>query len=162
MVLWQVHDVHPTIPLDPELFVASQPHSDDIVNPWSILADAEAGNRYRRRVRKIVRLLRDELRREIRRVEREVREGASPSSVLFTQDPRLSPLGRYISAFRLGRPDLAGRLETAAAQQHTRCPLYRWACLPLLAAENYPSEKLEPCPRRHDIHVAPRKVASLN
>ena len=36
LVLWQVHHEAPGIPLDPELFVASQPHCDGIVDPWRI------------------------------------------------------------------------------------------------------------------------------
>src|SRR5206468_3951633 len=126
---WQVHQEDPGIPLDPELFVASQPNGADIVDPWRILADAESGCRYRRRVRKIVRLLRAELKREIRIVERKVHEGTSLSSVLLAHNPRLSPLGLYITALRFGCPDLANRFQSRAAQQHARCPLYRWASL---------------------------------
>src|SRR3954454_19080249 len=107
LVLWQVHCEDPDIPLDPELFVASQPYSDAVVDPWRTLAVTEAGSRYRRRVRKIVRLLRAELKREIHKVEREVRDGVGLSSVLLANSPRFSPLGLYICALRFGRPDLA-------------------------------------------------------
>jgi len=162
LVLWQVHCEDPGIPLDPELFVASQPHGVDIDDPWRILAGTEAGRRYRRRVRKIVRLLRTELKREIRIVEREVRDGSSLSDVLLAHNPRLSPLGLYITAVRFGCPDLAGQFQSRAAQQHSRCPLYRWASLSLLAAEHYPSESAQLHPQSQEDPTIPRKVASLN
>ena len=162
LVLWQAHHEDPCIPLDPELFVASQPCSDGVTDPWLTLANAEAGCRYKRQVRKIVRLLRAEVKREIRRVEREVRDGESLASVLLSNNPRLSPLGLYISALRFGRPDLACVLQSRAARQHSRCPLYRWACQPLIAAELYPIEDAELHPQVREDHAMPRKVASLN
>ena len=84
--------------------------SRDGVDSWTPALSwpmRNAGCRYKRRVRKIVRLLRAEVKREIRRVEREVHDGESLSSVLLSHNPRLSPLGLYISALRFGRPDLA-------------------------------------------------------
>jgi hypothetical protein len=162
MVLWQAHRENAEVPLDPELFVASQPLQEEIVDPWSILARSEAGLRYKSRVRRIIRLLRAELRREIRRVVREVRDGAALASILTRNDPRLSPLGLFISAHRFGRPDLAARVESRAALQHERCPLYRWACLPLLSAELYPLGAAGSPPVRQEGFVTPRKVPSLN
>jgi hypothetical protein len=162
MVLWQAHCENAEVPLDPELFVASQPLREDVVDPWSTLARSEAGRRYRSRVRKIIQLLRAELRREIRRVAREVRDGASLSNVLTRNDPRLSPLSLYISAHQSGRPDLAARVESRAALQHQRCPLYRWACRPLLPAELYPLGAAGTRPAREEGFVTPRKVPSLN
>jgi hypothetical protein len=161
MVLWQVHSEHAEIPLDPELFVASQPPRES-VDPWSILARPEAGQRYKGRVRKIIQLLRAELRREIRRVVREVRGGTSLSCVLTRNDSRVSPLGIYIAAHRYGRTDLAARVLSRAALQHERCPLYRWACLPLLPAELYPPDDATPQPAHQEGFVTPRKVPSLN
>jgi hypothetical protein len=162
MVLWQAHSENMEVPLDPELFVASQPLREDVVDPWSTLARSEAGRRYRSRVRKIIRLLRAELKREIRRVARVVRDGAALSSALTKNDPRLSPLGLYISAHHFGRPDLAARVQSRAALQHQKCPLYRWACRPLLPADLYPLGAAGSQPVREEGFVTPRKVPSLN
>jgi hypothetical protein len=162
MVLWQVHEDNGKIPLDAELFVASQPPSDGPIDPWQSLADPEAGRRYTQRVRKIVRLLRKELRSEIRRVEREVLAGASLCRVVGDNNPRFSPLGLFIAAYRLGRPDVADRLRSRAVLQHQRCPLYRWAASPLLSPEFYPNGAPAPQPELDGSPVPPRKIASLN
>jgi hypothetical protein len=147
MLLWQVHREDCEIPLDPELFVASQPLTDTFVDPWSTLAHPEAGRRYQQRVRRIIRRLRAELRREIRRAEEQVSEGRGLTTILRAHDSRLSPLGLYITAHRVGRPDLADRLRVEAVEQHNCCPLYRSASLAFLPADLYPvanaDEKLE-------------------
>lgn len=69
MILWDAYLEDPSIPTDPELFVASQPLSGPYVDPWTILAQAEAGRRYRKNVTRIIRRLRRQLKQEIRRTE---------------------------------------------------------------------------------------------
>jgi hypothetical protein len=139
--LWEVHDQDPLrVPLDAELFVASQPISDPFADPWTELAQPEAARRYRSRVRQIVRQLCSELRREVRRAERLIRRGREISAVLGKRDGRLSPLGCLIVAWRAGRTDLADRFTAAAAAQHRSCPLYRSASLALIPGHCYPIE----------------------
>jgi len=132
-VLLQVHCADPDrVPLDPELFVAAQPRSLLFEDPWTGLAADESARRYLRRVRRIVRGLREELRAEVRWAERRVRRGDSIATVLSSRGSRLSPLGRFLVAARAGRPDLAKRFEASARAQHRSCPLYRQASLGLL------------------------------
>lgn len=59
-----------------------------------------------------------------------------PSALV--RDPRLSPLGCYIAAHRVGRIDWARYFAPAAARQHHACPLYHAATLSLLPADLYP------------------------
>jgi hypothetical protein len=141
--LWEAHNGDPVrVPLDPELFVASQPISAPFSDPWTELAHPESARRYRSAVRRIVRQLRAELRRELLAAERSIREGREISGVLGRKNRRLSSLGSYILAQRAGRTDLAGRFAAAAAAQHRSCPLYRTASLAFLPAEYYPDENL--------------------
>ena len=162
-ILWQVSCEDPEIPLDPELFVASQPINAPYADPWTCLALAEAGQRYRLRVRRIIRQLRLELKREIRRAEELVSEGRALAAVLRARDSRLSPLGLYITAQRAGRPDLAERLRSGAVEQHKCCPLYRSASLSLLPAELYPADDAEAgSPELLKPHCLHRKIASRN
>ncbi len=142
-ILWEVHFQDPTIPLDPELFVASQPLTASFADPWTCLAQPEAGHRYRQSVRRIIRRLRTELKREIRLTEDLLRQGRVLSMIIGSGDARLSPLGLCIAAHQAARPDLAGRLRAGAIAQHNCCPLYRSACLAFLPAELYPMEA--PC-----------------
>jgi len=130
------------VPLDAELFVASQPISGPFADPWTELAEPEAARRYRSRVRRIVRRLGCELRREVRLAERLIGRGREMSAVLSVQDARLSPLGCFIVARRAGRADLADCFAAAAAFQHRSCPLYRSASLALIPADLYPAESL--------------------
>jgi len=150
------------VPLDAELFVASQPISVAFADPWTELAQPEAARRYRSRVRRIVRQLGSELGREVRRAERLIRRGGEMSAVLSLQDGRLSPLSCFIVAQRAGRPELADRFAAAAAAQNRSCPLYRTASLALIPADFYPVESrgLE-----HHTQTAPRAdkvLLSLN
>jgi hypothetical protein len=160
--LWQVHRDDSTVPLDPELFVASQPLADAFIDPWSTFTHHAAGRRYKKRVLQIIRQLRSELRREIKRVEEQVRQGRELTTIIRAHDSRFSPLGLYIAAHRLGRPDLAERLRSGTVDQHNCCPLYRTACVALFPAELYPVNDTD---RKYDVkaaHETPRKVASLN
>ena len=138
MCLWQAHVDDPELPLDSELFVASQPIGGALGDPWMELTQTEAARRYRSQVRRIVHRLRVELKREVRRAERMIREGTRFTLTALSQDRRLSPLGCYIAAYRVGRIDIAGLLAGSATEQHRACPLYRLACLPMLPADRYP------------------------
>jgi hypothetical protein len=145
--LWEAHQNDPTrIPLDAELFVASQPISTSLADPWSELAQPEAASRFRSRVCRIIRCLRAELKREIRRAERSIRRGHEIDELLSSKTRRLSPLGSYIVARRAGRGDLLDCLAAAAAQQHRSCPLYYAASLAFIPPESYPTDELAGTP----------------
>src|SRR5947209_16287235 len=105
--LWQVHREDRRIPLDPELFIASQPLTESFIDPWLVLAHRDAGSRYKKQVRSIIRRLRAELRREISRAETQVLAGKPLTAVLRASDQHLSPLGRFITSHRAARVDLA-------------------------------------------------------
>jgi hypothetical protein len=140
LCLWQAHVDDPALPLDSELFVASQPIDGSAGDPWVELTQIEAGRRYRTQVRRIVRRLRRELKREVRRAERLLAEGGRLIISSLSQDGHLSPLGCYIAAERMGRADVAERFAGAAAEQHRACPLYRVASLALLPPDRYPDD----------------------
>jgi len=162
MVLWQAHLDDAEVPLDPELFVASQPMKSGVADPWLDLVGDHAKDAYQRRVHQIIHMLRDELRRELRFAGRLVRKGRPLRDVLFDPNPRLSPLGRYLLAQRASRSDLAEELEGEALAQHRVCPLYRFASLAFVSADQYPVEpaRLEP---QNAPSPIPRPVrASLN
>ena len=163
MILLQVSIEDPEIPVDPELFVASQPIHKPFADPWNTLAMNSAGQRYRLRVRRIIRQLRLELKREVRRAEGLVSRGRPLAAVVHARDSRLSPLGLYITAQRAGRPDLAERLRFGAVEQHNCCPLYRAASLPLLPAELYPAGgAVEASTELPEPYIFDRGIASLN
>ncbi|QDV33279.1 hypothetical protein [Tautonia plasticadhaerens] len=136
--LIQAHSADPRLPIDPELFVASQPIFDSLVDPWGDLVAPEAVARYRRRVSRIVRRLRDELRRELRLMRRRSLKGQAMEHQVALGGRGLSPLGRYVAAQRIGRGDLAETLRGEALRQHLGCPLYRLACRGLLSEGGYP------------------------
>jgi len=161
--LWDAHAQDPLqVPLDPELFVASQPISGAVADPWTELTEPEAARRYRSRVRRIVSRLSWELKREVRRAERLIRRGCELGAVLNAKDGRLSALGSFIVARRAGRADLAARFAAATAAQHRSCPLYRSASVTLIPPDFYPFGSLavetqpQPAPRAGKI------VLSLN
>jgi hypothetical protein len=141
--LWESHSADPVrFPLDAELYVASQPISTPVSDPWGELAHPDSVQRYRSVVCQIVRQLRAELRREVAVAERSIRRGRDIETVLSHKTSRRSALGSYIVAERAGRHDLAKRFAAAAANQHRSCPLYRTASLALIPAECYPDESL--------------------
>jgi hypothetical protein len=141
--LWEAHAHDPEcIPLDAELFVASQPISVPLPDPWTELTHHDSATRFRRSVKRIVRSLRAELRREVRSGERSIEQGENVEKVLSHGGRRLSALGSYILATRAGREDLAERFAAAAASQHKSCPLYRVASMALIPAELYPDLSL--------------------
>lgn len=137
LCLWQAKESDPTLPLDSELFVASQPIEGPVGDPWTELAQPAAGRRYRRQVHRIVSRLRAELAREVLRAERRMEDPQVDPSAL-ARDSRLSPLGCYIAAHRVGRIEWARYFAPAAEQQHHACPLYQAATLSLLPADLYP------------------------
>ncbi|MGC8638465.1 MAG: hypothetical protein ACP5XB_01145 [Isosphaeraceae bacterium] len=162
-ILWQVHQEDPDIPLDPELFVAAQPLAAAFADPWLSLAHPDAGRRYYRSVRRIIRRLRAELRREIGRAEDMVRGGLALATVLRCRDRRLSPLGLFITAHRAGRPDLAVQLRPGAIAQHQGCPLYRLASRSFLSAGLYPvTDPTRYSAMVEDAHVRTQEVVLLN
>jgi hypothetical protein len=141
--LWEAHAGDPDrIPLDPELFVASQPISTPLSAPWTELAHPDSAQRYRSAVRRLVRQLRAELKRELVAAGRSIRKGREIENVLGHKTTRLSSLGAYILARRVGREDLAERFAAGALAQHRSCPLYRMASLAFIPAEFYPDENL--------------------
>jgi hypothetical protein len=141
LALLHAHQSDPKLPLDPELFVATQPLASPLSNPWEDLTQAMAAVRYRHQVHRIIRKLRRELRTEIQWAEDRLRQGATLETILRSRKRFLSPLGRYIIAFRAQRPDLMELFREPAQDQHWACPLYRHACRPLLPCQAYPVEE---------------------
>jgi hypothetical protein len=138
--LWAAHAADPArIPLDAELFVASQPIAVPFADPWTELTQLDAARRYRLQLRRIVRRLHTELKREVARVEKLIGRGREIDDVLKT-DARVSALACFIVARRAGRRDLAVAFASGASAQHRACPLYRRASLALLPSNLYPVE----------------------
>lgn len=152
MTLWQAHLDNAEVPLDPELFVASQPMSHGGSDPWLDLVGDGAKAAYARRVRQIIHMLRAELKRELQFADRQLKKGRSLGEMLVEPNPRLSALGRYILARRADRGDLAKKLEGAALAQHRVCPLYRFASLAFLSADEYP---VDASPEKTEASAAP-------
>jgi hypothetical protein len=134
----------PRIPIDPELYVASQPISHSLADPWEDLTQSRSVRRYRRRVRQLIRNLRGELVAELRFVRSRVQRGETIEDVLYSKSRSLSPLGRFIAAYRAGRPDLMERFRATAQDQHGCCPLYRPASQRLLPSAAYPVQDTLP------------------
>lgn len=133
-----LHRSDPSIPMDPELFVACQPDAAPMADPWHELTRPSALSRYRVRVRQIIRGLRRELDEELRHAERRFERGEPLETILRSRSRQLSPLGRFILAHRAGRTELAESFRAAAVDQHRSCPLYRDACRDLLPPGAYP------------------------
>lgn len=136
--LIQSHREDPTIPVDPELYVAAQLIDPRRPNPWYDLTQEISIRRYCRHVRKVVRGLRAELHSEIRLAERKIRRGVRLDEVLSSQSRSLSPLGCFIVALRAGRDEVAEQFQSSTEDQHWSCPLYRQASLPWLSSDAYP------------------------
>jgi hypothetical protein len=161
-ILWDAQDRNGEIPLDPELYVASQPVKGAFADPWACLAHPQAAERYVRRVRRIIRQLRSELKKEVDRAEEMMEHGHGLNRVLRGGDSRFSPLGLYITAHRAGRPDLAERLRHDVIEQHKCCPLYRSACRSLLPAKAYPIDDTQTVDIDQTTYETPTKLATLN
>lgn len=138
--LMSAHGRDPCLPVDPELFVASQPSRVGVADPWGDLTRPRSIERYRRRVRSIVRQLRRELLGEIRWIHRRLERGLGLDHVIRARTSALTPLGRYVTAVRCDRDDLAVQFVEDAIRQHHGSPLYREACRGLLAQELYPAD----------------------
>jgi hypothetical protein len=160
--LWQAHAEDPQLPLDSELFVASQPISSALSDPWSELAQPEAARRYRTQVRRIIRRLRVELEREVALAEQSIRQNQEIPAAVLVKNSRLSPLGCYIAAHRSARADLAVRFAAAAAEQHRSCPLYQQASAALLPVELYPIPKASAAPGTEPKKRTSKRLAVLN
>ena len=129
----------PRTPIDPELYVAVQPGSGITPNPWADLTQKRSLQRYLRLLRRIIGQLRKELKAEVRRAETEFLRGTSLEDVLAEEGCRITPLTRYILAYRAGRHDLSMAHRAAAENQDRSCPLYRQASRSLLPGHAYPS-----------------------
>lgn len=136
--LWRANQEIPEVPIDPELFVASQPIHETYSDPWTDLTQVEAARRYTRQVQRIIRLLQAELARELARAERLIAKGIELSRVVSARKSRLSALGCYIVVSRAGRSDLVALFHDKALEQHRSCPLYRVACSAFLPEDCYP------------------------
>ncbi|WP_422925144.1 hypothetical protein [Singulisphaera sp. PoT] len=136
--LYRIHREDPSIPLDPELYVASQSVAATLPDPWAEIAQMSAGRRYRKQVRRIIGTLRCELRSEIRLAKKKIHRGENIAKVLLSRSEVLSPLSRFIVARKAGRDDLAERLRPEAIDQHWICPLYRQASRGLVPSAFYP------------------------
>ncbi|WP_165232166.1 hypothetical protein [Aquisphaera insulae] len=162
MILWQAHENDPRIPLDPELYVASQPISNSYPDPWSIVAHPDAARRYAGRVRRIISQLRSELKKELRRAEAMIRDGNGLPIPAEMERSRLSPLGLFIAALRSGRHDLAIQLRDGVVSQHRGCPLYRFAAKSMIPAESYPVGDAESVGVAANIHPVPQRCVLQN
>jgi hypothetical protein len=129
-------------PVDPELYVAVQVRRRHSPDPWAELTQRRSLDRYLRALRRIVGQLRQELKSEVRRAECLLVRGVALEEVLRSEAVRISPLGRYILAYRAGRRDLSSCHRVAAARQHRSCPLYRLASRSLLPGHAYPLSDL--------------------
>jgi hypothetical protein len=156
--LWQAHANDPTLPLDCELFVGCQPITGSLGDPWVELTQVGAARRYRTQVRRIVRRLRRELKREIQRAERILSQSLRLTFTSLSQDRRLSPLGCYIAAQRMGRPDIADQFTLTAVDQHRACPLYQSASRTLLPVDLYPAAELRAPQEMHGVRTFKKSI----
>lgn len=161
-ILIEAHRADPALPLDPELYVASQTREGSFADPWKELTQPSSVRRYRCRVRRIIRALKAELCGEVQRAERLVGRGSAIEDILLEESRSLSPLGRFIAAQRAGRYDLAKRLFQGAAHQHRSCPLYREASLFLLSPELYPVDASADSIRPHTPPRHAPRLPQLN
>jgi hypothetical protein len=138
--LLHAHQADPDLPLDPELFIASQPSRPGLADPWGDLTRPGSIERYRSRVRKLVGRLRRELRTEIRWARRRLDKGVALETVLAARNLSLTPLVRYILAMQEMREDLAAHFVEPALRQHDNCPLYKLACEGMLPTSTYPAD----------------------
>ncbi len=160
--LWRVHrDDSTRIPLDPEFYVATQPRSTQYSDPWAELASPAAARRYRNRVHRVIRGLRQELKVEVRTAERLLEE-APGDACRLAKDARLSPLGCYIAAVRREQHEIAARFAKGALGQHESCPLYRPAASGMIPNDLYPVEVVEQTRRTDVVPRVDQAILSLN
>lgn len=143
-VLVALHRSDPSLPIDPELFVACQleglrkRHPD----PWGELVNPAAPLRYRRQVRRIIQSLRKELRAELRLIDRRCQDGTRLEQILAEANPRVSALARFIAAYRRLGPEATADFHDSVRVLHDACPLYRQACEKLLPPHAYPVQEV--------------------
>jgi hypothetical protein len=128
----------PNIPIDPELFVAVLAPGGTSPNPRVELTQRTSRIRYLKAVRLIIGRLRRELRTELRLAERRIASSKGLEETLDDERELISPLTRYILAFRAGRFDLVLKHRESAQAQHRSCPLYRQASSRFLPDHAYP------------------------
>ncbi len=139
--LWQAHVDDPRLPLDCELYVASQVIGESLSDPWTELAQPAAARRFRAQVFRIVRRLRRRALAGGSAGRAGDRGNGKIGLMALPVTNRISPLGYYIAAQRAGMPGLAERFAAAAAEQHRSCPLYQFASIPFLSPDLYPAEE---------------------
>ncbi len=161
-LLLDLHRADPSIPLDPELFVAAQVPEPGLVDPWSLLTSRRAERAYRQRILHIVNQLRREIQAEIRLGRRRLRSGVELDALFAEGRRKISPLGYFALAVRAGRPDLAQRFRGAAHAQHQACPLYRQAVAGLIPADLYPGEDAPPGDEPIPLSSAPDSLFRWN
>lgn len=132
---------NPELPLDPELYVLSQIQPEISYDLSQRLMGREAVARYRHWINRIVRNLRRELKGEIRCIRRWIKRGLALDEALNVPSHKVSPLGRYLTAYLAGRPEVAADYLLACAAQHDSCPLYRQAFLAFAPSQAYPGHK---------------------
>ncbi len=128
----------PDLPVDPELFVAILAPGRVAPDPWAELTQRGAQTRYLKAVRRIINRLRRELESELRLAEGRINKGMTLDELLDLEEERISPLTRFILAYRAGRYDLVLKHIAAAQAQHRSCSLYREASRTLLPDRAYP------------------------
>ena len=143
-MLIRAHERSPWLPVDPELFIASQLKVGPLTDPWAHLESSKALRRYRRKVRRIILALRVELRQEIRLLQRTKVRVGSILGALEDRPSSVSALACYIFAIRARRAELAEVYRRGAQEQHSGCPLYQRASQTLIRAEDYPVLDLFP------------------
>jgi hypothetical protein len=137
--LLSVSSRRPNLPIDPELFVAVLTPGRNAPDPWAELTLPAARTRYLKAVRRIVGRLRRELESELKLAGCRLRGGMALDDLLDDGEDRISPLTRYILAYRSNRYDLILRFMGMAQAQHRSCPLYLQASRTLLPGRAYPA-----------------------
>ena len=128
----------PDLPADPELFVAILAPGGPTPDPWVELTRRGVQIRYLKAVRRIIHRLRRELEAELKLAECRIGGGMELDELLDDEEDRISPLTRFILAYRAGRYDLVLKHIAAAQAQHRACTLYREASRTLLPGGAYP------------------------
>lgn len=126
----------PQIPVDPELYIASQFGIGEFSMPLDV---DEAVERYKSSVLRTICKLREELTEELKWLTSASRRGLSVERLIRTHSRRITPLSLYIHAQRMNREDLADGLISQVLEQHEHCPLYRAASTQWLEEGRYPA-----------------------
>ncbi len=136
VALVAANKLEPLIPIDPELFIASQFDNGES----SVPEDVEgAVARYKSSVMRTICKLRQELSEELKWLTSASRRGMSVERLIRTHSRKITPLSLYIHAQRMNRDDLADGLISQVLEQHEHCPLYRAASIQWLEDGRYPA-----------------------